>query len=839
MQTFLHTLHLALRQLHRQPSFALLAVLTLAVGIGPTVAVYAVFRQVLVQELPVPAPQELVLPQEHSGFETGWISTHGGSPDSYFSYPGLQALRRVEPRLAAVAPVSVTALGRDLAERVDAQLVTGNYFSLVQTQPLLGRLLTEVDDRPHAGQAVAVLSEQFWRSSFGASPAVLNTTMTLNGRSFTIVGVAAHSGIFDARPASLFVPVAMHEALGKGHPDTLEDPFSRIFLVVGRVPARERQASLAKLRTAWLDWRREVLHTHAGKIRDGAGWMRTSFALGDGRRGISILAEDVGTPVMLLQAMAALLLLVACANLANLLLARALRRQGEMATRLALGSRRRDLLGAALAESALLSLGGLLAGLPLGALALRLLAGSIGGSSTVGRALHAPWNGAVLGAAVLLTAVTALVFSCVPVLLAARLRPAQLLHAGPGATLGKAPLQGVLVTGTLALGLLLLLAATLLDWNLYRQSTADVGFHKENLLTFRLNATDTGTKPGEALALYDRILEELHTQPGTQTAAYAMDGPLSGHDWTSNLTVEGRTNLPGDPEPQRDYVSANFFATLGVPILAGRDFSEEDRAGAEQVAIVNASFVRRFFQGDNALALGAHFGFGASTGMRYPVRIVGVIPALHSQAPAGAPDAPSLYLPYAQGAGPQAADPPDSFPATYYLRSIGDAGALAGGARAVVHRLAPKLPAFEVITMQQQISTDIADTRLLALLSSATGALAGLLAAIGLYGVLSYQVAARTREIGLRIAIGASRARVVTLMLRQTLRLCAFGMGAGALPAWAALRLLHAQAAAMLQAPGWLYVLAPLLLLGSAMAASLVPATRAAQIDPMQALRSE
>ena len=837
MHAIWNNLRYALRGLRRQPGFALLAVLTLAVGIGPTVAVYAVFRQVLLRELPVPAPEQLVLPQAHSGYETGWLSTHGGSSDGYFAYPALAVLRRAEPRLAAIVPFSVTATGHGIAERVNAELVTGNYFSLMEARPLLGRLITDADDHPHAGQAVAVLNETFWRTSLGANSGVLNQALTLNSHNFLIIGVVGHNGLLDGRTASLFAPIAMHQAVGVGHADTLEDPFSRFLLLVGRVPAPERQVSLARLQTAWTTWRRDVLATHAGHIRDKAGWMRTSFTLQDGRRGVSILAEDVGTPVKLLQAMAALLLLVACANLANLLLARALRRESELATRLALGARPRNLLGAALAESALLALGGLALGLPLGFACLKLLAGSIAANSMVGKALHAPWNGEVLAAAVLIALTTALVFSCVPVALAARMRPEKVLHRGSGTNLGKAPLQGLLVSGTLALGLLLLLAATLLDWNLYRQSTADVGFRKENLLTFRLNASDLGMQPAAAFDLYSRALGEMSARPEMHSGAFAMEGLLTGHESDSNMTLEGRPNQPADPNPIRDYVSAGFFQTVGIPIIAGRDFSEDDRDGAEPVAIANASFVRVFFEGNIARALGAHLGFGASTGMTYPVRIIGVVPAIHSQSTTGPADPPSLYLSYAQGVGPHAYDPPNYFSATFYLRGSGTA--LAQDVRAVMHRLDSRLPALDLVTMQQQIDADIADTRVLALLSSTMGALAGLLAAIGLYGVLSYQVAARTREIGLRIAVGASRARVVQLVLRQTLRLSLGGMLAGGLLACGAARLLHTQTADFLPAPLWLYAAAALLLLVSAIAASLIPATRAAHIDPMEALRSE
>ncbi len=838
MSTFLSVsrdVRYTLRRLRNAPDFALLAVLTLAVGIGPTTAVYAVFRQVLLQQLPVPKPHELVLLRQDSAFDTGSLFSWGGGDHLYFAASAYRALRATYPHLAAVSrqPINL-ATGKE-AVQGNAQMVSGNYFSLLAERPLLGRLLTDEDDRVHAVNPVAVLSEAFWREHMDGNPAVLNTPVVVNGAPFTIVGVAADRGIIDDSPADLFLPEAAQQAISLGEKDREEDPLFRWLLVMGRIPNGQGRAyTAARLGSAWVDWRRDVLRTNGGYIRDKKGWMRTSLSLAPGARGVSLLGEQFGTPVKALQAMSVLVLLIACANLAGLLLARAAGQRAQTALRACLGASRLEIAKAAVLEALLLGAAGTASGAALGWACLRLLTHLAVVNNYLDGALLAPWHWSVVLFAAAAGLLTSLLFSLGPMLAHLRVDAAEVLHGGQG-VLGRAGrTRNALVSGSIALSLVLLLAATLVGWNLYRLSTTSPGFTPDHLLTFSVDESATGATPERTAAVYQELLASL--RPCGSTAAYAQNGILSGNQMGSNISVAGRVNESNDPAPNENVVTPDFFKTLGVPVLRGREFNDADTAANEPVAIVDQAFVRVFFEGDAARALDGRFGFGAGDHFKYNFRIVGIVPTFHEDSVQSLPGVPYLYLAYPQSFSNEGRN---SHAATFYLRTPGDPAALGAEMRALVRRIDPRLPVLDMRTMHEQISASFASTRLLAVLSAALGALSVFLAVVGLYGVLAYQVASRTREIGLRIAVGASRERIMGLLFARMLRLTAWGLGTGAVAAFAAMRLLRHQASELAPAPPWLYCVAALLLLAATFAASAVPAWRAAHIDPIEALRSE
>lgn len=834
MATFWNDLRYALRRLRNAPGFALLAVLTLAVGIGPTTAVYAVFRQVLLRELPVHKPGELVLLRQDSAFDTGSLFSWGGEDHLYFAAPSYRALRAAYPQLTAISRQPVNLATVKEAVHASAQMVSGNYFSLLGEQPLLGRLLSDEDDRVHAANPVTVLSEAFWREHLGASPSVLNTQVVVNGAPFTVVGVARDGGVMDAEPADLFLPEAAQQSISLGEKDREDDPLFRWLLVMGRVPDTQRAYTAARLGSAWVDWRREALGTHADRIGNKKGWMRTSLSLQPGARGVSLLGERFGTPVKALEAMSVLVLAIACANLAGLLLARAAGERAHTALRACLGAGRFAIAKATVTEALLLGAAGTAAGAALGWASLRLLAHLAATDNYLGGALNAPWHGSVMLFAAAAGLLTSILFSVGPALAHLRVGAAEVLHGGQG-VLGRAGrARSTLVSGSVALSLVLLLASALVGWNLYRLSTTSPGFQPEHLLTFSVDESATGATPARTAAVYEELLTSIR-QRGS-AAAYAQEGILSGNAMGSNISVAGRANQPSDPEPNQNWVSAGFFRTLGIPILRGREFDDADKGANELVAIVDEAFVRVFFGGDAARALDGRFGFGASTEMKYKLRIVGIVPTFHEDSLHSFPNEPYLYLAYPQTFADEGRK---DHAATFYIRTPGDPAALGAEVRALVHRIDPRLPVLELRTMREQVSASIADTRLLALLSGALGGLSAFLAVVGLYGVLSYQVASRTREIGLRIAVGASRERIMRLLFGRMLRLTAWGLAAGAGLAFAAARLLRHQAAELAPAPLWLYACAALLLLLASFAAAAVPAWRAAHIDPMEALRSE
>ena len=566
--------------------------------------------------------------------------------------------------------------------------------------------------------------------------------------------------------------------------------------------------------------------------------MDTHLSLANGGRGVSLLAEELGTPVRVLQAMALLVLLVGCANLASFLLARSAARRGEMAIRAALGASRWQQSSVAVAEGLLVGVGGTILGYALGWVCLRLLGHTLPTDSSTAMVAAAPWQWPVLlfaGSAGLLTS---LLFSLAPALSTARIRAIEVMHAGQGVLGGATRARGVMVSFTLALSLLLLLMASVFGWNLYKVSTAHLGFQVSHLLEFHVDESATGATPARTAQVYDSILAGARGHGGVQSAGYAKGALLTGDLYFSDLSIAGRSDKDGDPRVQQNWVSPGFFRTLGIPLTRGRVFTRGDSPNSERVAVVDDSFVQTFFDDKASQALGTQFGFHAGNHMKYDLRIVGIVPKVQAFSIVKPSDLPSVYLPFAQnykedrGRG-------NAYPATFYIRTTGDPAALSADMRALVHRIDPKLPLTNLKTMRQQISDSIADTRLLALLSLALGALAALLASVGLYGVLAYQVETRRREIGVRMALGSSRARVVQLLLWQMLRLTAWGMASGALLAWGAARLLYSQMAELKQAPPWLYGGTALLLLLAALLAALAPAARAAHVDPMQALRTE
>lgn len=381
----------ALRQLRRSPGFTCTAVLTLALGMGVNTSIFTVFNQVLLRTMPVRAPGELVLLQEHSHYETGTLNMWGGDPAMYFAYPAYQQLRDGNRALeglavAAIAPANLVT-AKD-ADKVKMQLVSGNYFDLLGVQPVIGRLLTPSDDVYHEGRAVAVLSDNYWQAHFGSDPSILNQEMQVNGSSFLIVGIVRHHGLMDDAPAAIFLPVAMVGAVVPGRADILADPLNRWLNVIGRLsPGSSRELAAAQLNAVWWNWRRDVLKIREHHIPDKKGWLETNLSLTDGARGIPLLEGSLGQPIKILETMALVVLLIACGNVTNLLLAKAARKYSELAVRGALGASRRQIFQQVLAEGLLLGLMGAAFGMFLGWTTLKLLLRSVPATNSLHNAL--------------------------------------------------------------------------------------------------------------------------------------------------------------------------------------------------------------------------------------------------------------------------------------------------------------------------------------------------------------------------------------------------------------------------------------------------------------------
>ncbi|HEX3437424.1 MAG TPA: ABC transporter permease [Pseudacidobacterium sp.] len=453
MLTIWNDLRYALRQLRKSPGFTLTAVLTLALGIGVNAAMFTVFNKVLLHTMPVQKPGELVLLEEHAKYETGSISTEGGDNHLYFAYPAYRYLHdnnHVLSDLAADVPASGNLVSVKEADRVNMQLVTGNYFNVMGLRPVLGRLLMPSDDVYHAANPVAVMSEDYWKSKFGGDPSVLNQTVKINGTLFTIVGVVRHSGLLDSDRPAVFLPLSMERFVIQENKERLSDPFFAWAVLVGRLPQGVTRAQAeSQLNTLWWNWRRDVLKANGESIGNKTDWLKTHLSLRSGSRGVPVLVDILGEPLKSLEAMAVVVLLIACVNVANLLLVKTARKHAELAVRGALGASRMRIFQQVTAEGFLLGLMGAVSGLMLGWLSLELVIKSIPETNYLHDLLQAPMDGKVLAFCLAAGVLTSLLFSIAPALLSTRVNLMRALHGQSGCLRAKLKICKVRLGGSI------------------------------------------------------------------------------------------------------------------------------------------------------------------------------------------------------------------------------------------------------------------------------------------------------------------------------------------------------------------------------------------------------
>ncbi len=852
MMTIWSDLRYAFRQWRKSPWFTVIAIAALALGIGANTAIFTVFNQVLLSKLPVRKPEELVFIGEHSAAETGGIDTYGWDEDQTFTYPGYKAFRdgnHVFTGLAAAGFSGATLVTSKDATQVNMGLVSGNYFSVLEVRPVLGRLLLPSDDIEHAGNPVVVLSEDYWRSHFGSDPSVLNQVVHINKQPLTIIGVAQHRGLMDSNPFDIFIPISIERAIMTDDYDRLEDPLERWIVLFGRLsPGTTRTQVLADLSPIWRNWRREVLNTMSHRIpaRMQAVWLDTHLSVRDGDRGLALLEGWLGGFLKVLEAMALTILLIACANIANLLLVKTARRYGELAVRGALGASRRRILQQVLTEGLLLGVDGALAGLILGWLSLQWVMKIIPESNPLHSALvgRMDWRILLFGSA--LGIFTSILFSVAPAFLSMRVNLIRALHLQSGSVAGGNGLRNGLVATEIALSMTLLVAATVFGWTLYRLRTIPLGFTSARLWTFRVDAPAIGKSDSEIRDEYRRITEAIRAFPGIASVSFAQEGLASGeHSW-GHITVAGFTSRENEPDTFQDWVTPGFFSTVQIPLIAGREFTDADRLGAARVAIVDEAFVKRYFAGDVHAALAGSFQFGKGTSSSsFPspdgsdVRIVGIIPTSRVASFNSLPSKPFFCLSYDQTYTSEPTHGHRFHQATFYLRTRGDDTSLPNAIRRLVHNIDPNLPVTGLQTMNERIGDTIFETRLMTWLSISISSLALLLVAIGLYGVLSFSVAQRTKEIGIRMALGASRENISALVVRQVGYLIGAGLMAGCGLGWLAVQLLRSEVSDLQRSPFWLLVASTMGLIAVMVVAGYLPAKRAASVEPMEALRAE
>ena len=828
------SLRLALRTLFRTPFVTTIAVLSLALGIGANAAIFSLFDQVLLRPLPVSDPDRLIN-LSAPGPKPPWQSCgQAGDCDVVFSYPMFRDLERQQTVFTAIAAhdafgASVTYQNQPVTG--DGMSVSGSYFPTLGLKPALGRLLTPTDDQSIGTSFVAVLSYAYWQSRLGGDPEVLGKPLVVNGQALTIVGVAPQG--FDGTTLGLrplvYVPISTLGKLLPGFDDYKERRNYWIYLFARLKPGVTLQQASAGLNGLYHSILNDVEVPLQQDMSDAtmAQFRVKQILVEPGRRGQSQLHLRAKTPLTMLFGVAGIVLLIACANIANLQLARGAGRAMEMGVRLALGAKRRHLVLQLLLESALLAGLGGLASLVVANWTLSGIAALLPSEGNAG--LVFTLQPAVLLFAGALAVITGLAFGLFPASQSTRGELITTIRANAGAIAGAraaARFRATLVTLQISLATALLIAAGLFMKSLVNVTRVDLGIHVDSVVTFTLSPERVGYDSTRALQYYARVNEALASMPGVTSATSSAVPLLASFNRNRGVDVEGFASGPDvDNGSRYNPVGTDYFSTFGVRPIAGREFTLADRLGAPRVAIVNETFVKKF-----GLTSGAVGKFMSSAeGDSMNIEIVGVVPDIkYSEVKRPVP--PVFYVPWRQWAH----NPVMSFYVRtarpeLVLRSINE----------VVHRIDPGVPVEGLKTMPQQIRDNVFLDRLISILSSAFAFLATLLAAIGLYGVLAYSVAQRTREIGVRMALGADAGRVRAMVLRQVGGMLLVGAVLGLLGAVGLGKVASSLLFGLTGTDPVVFALSLVVLVIVALGAGYVPARRASLVDPIRALRYE
>lgn len=833
MTATLADLKLALRGLRRNPLFAIVAILSLGLGIGANTAIFTLLDRIVLRALPVHAPDELVMLYQRAA---NMGNNSGTRMHSYPLYQDFQ--RRAEPLADVLARrlVDASLSVEGFTERVQAEMVSGNYFTLLGVGPAAGRVFnSQEDDQHYQGHPVVVLSYDYWTSRFARDPSIVGRKILVNDYPMTIVGVSARgfAGLDPAKSPQIRVPMLMKPAM---LPEWtwlhMDDRRSRWVQMFARLkPGYTVETAQPALQGLFAQIRAYEMTLPAAS--DWSAYMRDEFMKGQmlaesAAGGFSGIRNDFSTALAVLMGMVGLVLLIACANVANLLIARAFARQRELAVRLSLGASRVRLVRQLLVESLVLAVGGAAVGLVLAVVLTRFLLALVPAGSAPLLVSATP-DGRILAFTLALTAVTAIVFGLLPALRASRPDPWTTLKDTGGAVVGGRGslfLRKSLVIAQVALSFLLLFGAGLFVRSLQNLKGIETGIALDNLVTFQLAPSLSGYDDQRTVQFYDALLERLRTAPGIRSAALTAVPILSGREWDSSTSVEGHT--PADGEDMQAYMnalSASYFETMGIPLLDGRDFSRLDFKQHPTVAIVNRRFAEHFFK--DGVVIGKRLGRGTAPGTELNIEIVGLVEN-------------SLYEGPREGVRRQVFIPKwGKGSATFYVRAQTASSSVHNLIRREVQALDDAIPIYEMKTLAGQLDETLLTDRLIALLSAGFGALATLLAAIGLYGVMAFAVARRTKELGVRLALGAQPGRVIWLVMKEVVVLLAIGLAAGVPAALALGRFLSSQLHGIAPTDPGIAVLTVLLLAAVSAAAGLIPAHRASRIDPILALRHE
>jgi predicted permease len=827
----MHSLRLAFRTLFKSPFVTSVAVISLALGIGANAAIYSLFNQILLRPLAVHEPDRLVN-LSAPGPKPGSNSCgQAGNCEFVFSYPMFRDLEAAQTPFTGIAAHML--FGANLAydgQTMNSQgvLVSGSYFPVLGLRPALGRLFNPADDETVGGHFVAVLSHGYWQDRLGSAPDVVGRSIVVNGQPLEIVGVAPRGfqgTTLGAAPA-VFVPITMRASMSPGF-DAFENRRSYWAYVFGRLqPGVSMEQASAAINSIY----RPIINDIEAPLQTGmtdetmARFRARTVALEDGRKGQSSAHGEARVPLLLLLATAGIVLLIACANIANLLLARGAGRSMEMAVRLSLGASRRQVLAQLLTESLVLAAMGGLASLLVAHWTLRGINATLPPEAVV---LDLHLNVSVMLAAAVLAVVTGLLFGMFPALHSTRSDLVSTIRANAGnltVTRGAARFRLTLVTSQIALSMTLLVTAGLFMRSLSNISNVELGQRTENVITFGVSPQLNGYEPERSRIFFERLEEELAAVPGVTGVTASLIPILAGNNWSNDVNVEGFERQPDtNATASLNWIATEYFSTLDIPIIAGREFTASDNAGAARVAIVNEAFARKFGLGRDAV--GKHMSMG---GTELDMQIVGLVrDAKYSEVKADVP--PVFFMPWRQYQRTGSLN--------FYVRTAGDPAPVMQEVYRVVARIDPNLPVEQLKSMPQQVRENVFLDRMVGSLSAAFAALATILAAIGLYGVLAYTVASRTREIGVRMALGADAAGVRRMVLRQVGMMLLAG---GVVGIAAALALGRAAESLLYGVEGRdpvVVIAAVAVLAAFALAAGLIPAQRAARVNPIVALR--
>ena len=825
---------LAFRTLFRTPFVTAVAVLSLALGIGANAAIFSITDQVLLKPLPVGDPYRLVnltAPGPNPGSQS---CNQTGGCDEVFSYPMFRDLERGQRVLTGLA--GHRTFGANLSMRGEpltgqATEVSGSYFPTLGLMPALGRLLGPEDDGTIGADFVAVVSYAFWHGRLGADPRIVGQTITVNGQPLTIVGVAPRDfegTTFGSHPL-VFVPLTMGGKLQTW--GNYQNRRSYWLYLFGRL---KPGVSIAQAKSALNGVYRPILNDVEAQLQQGmsdktmAKFKTKEIGLTPGYRGQSQVHREAKTPLAMLFGVTAVVLLIACANIANLLLARGAGRSKEMGVRLAIGAGRRQLVGQLLTESVLLALMGGVASLVVAGLTLKLLAGLMPADAS--NSLMFSLQPSVLGFTAALAVGTGLAFGLFPALHSTRSNLVDAIRANAAQISGHraaARFRSSLVTAQIALASALLICAGLFLKSLDNVARVDLGVRVDDVVTFGIEPEKSGYDSTRAMQLYQQVEEELARLPGVTGVTSSLVPLLAGDNWGTDVDVEGfKTGPDIDNNARFNEVGPGYFRMLGVPVLMGREFTPSDLRGTPQVAVVNQAFVKKFHLGADPV----HKFMSTRGPDSLNIEIVGLVRnAKYSSVKDSIPAL--FYTPWRQERELGALNfyARTSLPPAQQLRAV----------TALLKRLAPSVPVEDLKTMPQQIRDNVFLDRLISILSALFAGLATVLAAVGLYGVLAYTVQQRTREIGVRMALGADASSVRGLVVRQMGVMAAIGGVIGFGAALGLGRVLRSLLYGMQSDDPVVFVLSLLVLAAVALGASYVPALRASRVDPVEALRYE